>query len=437
MSVQRTACLAAIRGGLLFGCSPTQQSFRTRRSSIREPSDHHCAGPEPRRCQGSAPHFEFVRAGKPVQQHVGRLPGRASGAPPPGLRLPRTAARASSRRSAARSPWTPHEIEQPPQFAAHANPIFWPFAIVVAVREAAEAVQGRAAAQQEPDTRGARGRDPSKPAAGRSTKSRERRQDQERRRGRSDAARTRATPGWRRPSANSAPASGCDDARPPAAAALDCRRTRGASQSRPARLATARWRAAPRPFRAAARRWSRDRTATPRRSLGLRDGGKKTREVFDDDADGRSDRTLYYEPGGEARSARIEQDTTPTGQRIPGAPRERQALAAPRGYESRRPGRLVDLLRRTRPDHPPGAGSRRRRLTRPAPNSSKTARSRAARRPRRRRQPDRTTRFDAQGNQTELEEDKDGDGQIDVKSYTRRTTREARDSGRVAEGATP
>ena len=53
-------------------------------------------------------------------------------------------------------------------------------------------------------------------------------------------------------------------------------------------------------------------------------------------------------------------------------------------------------------------------------------------------QPDRTTRFDAQGNQTELEEDKDGDGQIDVKSYYadgRLVKREILDES--AEGATP
>ncbi len=443
MSVQRTACLAVVGAGLLFGCSPTQQSlpyapvFNTgARATIISPGQNL----PPMQGQRSSSSSSSGQ-GSHSSSTSGGYPGQASGAPPPGT--PPSAYSSAGEFTSLGGALTvdTREIEQP-RNSLRANPIFWPFAIVAwPFEKLAEAVQGKGGGPSQRQTLSERADAIVEAGGGPINESREQvQQDHERGEVEAMQRELERRQGGAAPSANAAPA------------AVATRQTAGGGTLSIAdELAALRNRA---PRAAAAASPSGGASAAP--GAGAADGaedrdgdgrsdhwifesdGKKTREVFDDDGDGRPDRTEYYEPGGK-RLARIEQDTDGDGAPDSWVLYENGKLSQRRA-DTNRDGQIDSwtfydergqVIRQAADLD--GDGSRDRaelfengKIARRTEDLDGDG------------QPDRTTRFDAQGNQTELEEDKDGDGQIDVKSYYaggRLVKREILDES--AEGATP
>ena len=443
MSLQRTSWFAAIGAGLLFGCSPTQQSlpyapvFNTgARATIIAPGQNLPPMPGQRSSTSSS-----SGQGSQSSSTSGGYPGRASGAPPPGT--PPSAYSSAGEFTSLGGALTvdTHEIEQP-RNSLRANPIFWPFAIVAwPFEKLAEAVQGTSGGPSKSQTLAERADAIVEAGGGPINESREQAQ-QDHERGEVEAMQRELErrQGGAVPSANSAP---------PAVATTQT--TGGGTLSIADELEALRNRAP----RASATASMAGRSATVP-SAGSADGaedrdgdgradhwvfesgGKKTREVFDDDGDGRPDRTTYYEAGGE-RVARVEQDTDSDGAPDSWVINENGKLSQRRA-DTNRDGQVDSwtfydergqIIRQAQDLD--GDGSRDRaelfengKLARRTEDLDGDG------------QPDRTTRFDAQGNQTEIEEDKDGDGQVDVKSYYadgRLVKREILDES--AEGATP
>ncbi len=150
-----------------------------------------------------------------------------------------------------------------------------------------------------------------------------------------------------------------------------------------------------------------------------RDGGQLVREVFDDDADGTPDRTVFYEPKS-GETLRVEEDANHDGRVDSWAYYEDGHLARRRAdadgdgavdhWTFHRGDRLLRDERDTN-----GDGFRDRvdvyengKLVRRDEDRDGDGRA------------DRVTRFDASGAPSELEEDRDGDGRVDVRSSYRK-----------------
>jgi antitoxin component YwqK of YwqJK toxin-antitoxin module len=443
MSVQRTTWFMAIGAGVLFGCSPVQQSlpyapvFNTgARATIIAPGQ----SLPPMQGQRSSSSSSSGQ-GSQSSSSTGGYPGQANGAPPPGT--PPSAYGSGGEFTSLGGALTvdTREIEQP-RNSLGASPIFWPFAIVAwPFEKLAEVVQGKSGGPSRSQTLSERadaivesGGAPITDRRAQTQQNYERdevqamQQELERRQG-GDGSSAGAAP---TSVATTQTAGGGTLSIADELAAL---RNRGPRDS--AAPATSGGSASI-PGSAPAD-GAEDREGDGRADHWVfESGGDKTREVFDDDGDGRADRTLYYEAGGE-RVSRIEQDTDADGTPDSWVLNENGKLSQRRAdtnhdgqvdswtfYDER--GQIIRQAQDL-----DGDGSRDRaelfengKIARRTEDLDGDG------------QPDRTTRFDAQGNQTELEEDKDGDGQIDVKSYYadgRLVKREILDES--AEGATP
>lgn len=145
--------------------------------------------------------------------------------------------------------------------------------------------------------------------------------------------------------------------------------------------------------------------------------GERRREVFDDDADGKPDRTVFYEPGGK-QMQRTEQDSDGDGTPDSWVLYEHGKQVQTRS-DTNHDGQVDSWtfydasgqIERQAQDLD-GDGQRDRaeqfengKLARRTEDLDSDGR------------PDRTTRFDAKGQPIQTEEDKDGDGNIDVRSY--------------------
>jgi antitoxin component YwqK of YwqJK toxin-antitoxin module len=448
MSAQRTAWFATIGAGLLFGCSPTQQSlpyapvFNTgARATIISPGQNVPMMPGQRSSTSGS-----SGQGSHSSSSSGGYPGQASGAPPPGT--PPSAYGSAGEFTSLGGALTvdTREIEQP-RNSLGANPIFWPFAIVAwPFEKIAEAVTLARGGPTKTETLSERADKIVEAGGGPINQSRDQlQQDHERGEVEAMQRELERRQGGAAPSASAAPTSvataqtsgGGTLSIADELAALRNRGSRAsATPSTPGHSATGA--SAGRPDGAEGN-GAKDRDGDGRADHWVfESGGKKTREVFDDDADGRPDRSAYYEPGG-GQIARIEQDTDGDGAPDSWVINENGKLSQRRAdtnhdgqvdswtfYDER--GQIIRQAQDL-----DGDGSRDRaelfengKIARRTEDLDGDG------------QPDRTTRFDAQGNQTELEEDKDGDGQIDVKSYYadgRLVKREILDES--AEGATP
>ena len=234
-------------------------------------------------------------------------------------------------------------------------------------------------------------------------------------------------------------------------------------RSAAARRAAARARAADAPRRPRRSRPSRRRPPRARRAAAAavrvagargevdRDGDGRTdqwifreaatisRELFDEDFDGRPDRTLHLRPGQPRGRSRSKRTRTTTAASTPGSRSQNGAITRRRVDEDG-DGQVDtwELLPR-RPARAARARHQRRRLPRPHQLlPGRPTRARGGGRRRRRPRPRRRATTTPRRRSSRVEEDADGDGKVDVVSHYdggRLTSREILDTSLLKDGS--